>query len=406
MDTFDYKPALADCTGQMLEPTGQPRSGSPRRPGPSRRARSSSSNTASPAAGSAWMFPNRAKLVDDPPLIAVASKTNVHGPGTYMMNSGFLSPDFPAWARGSPMPSAVWRTTCPLSVVLPDARKGLPYNQRGCFSSGFLPPSTRARSSSPVRPAPVPDLFPARTVAEILTKEGTRGLSLLGNKFNRRHLADSGTPVSNRASPATNSPRSSSSAPREALDLSGTGIEATRKLYGLDQQTRPKTSWPPLPPARRRLIERGVRFVEVWSGPARRRQLGQSRQHPHGAPAGGLPATDDPVAALLRDLKSAASPRTPVVIWTTEFGRTPFSQGGTGRPQRRHVGVVALGRRHQTRRVHGERRMVLQGRTSARAYCYDLHATVLHLLGIITRSSPSAKTASTAAHRRAWRCDL
>ena len=100
-----------------------------------------------------------------------------------------------------------------------------------------------------------------------------------------------------------------------------------------------------------RLIERGVRFVQVWSGP----QGAVNNWDNHGSIIDDLPpmaaSVDRPIAALLRDLKSRGLDEDTLVIWTTEFGRTPFAQGRKGsRPQRRHFRELALGRGRQARR--------------------------------------------------------
>ena len=100
-----------------------------------------------------------AKWVDEMAfLMAMVSKTNVHGPGTYMMNSGFLLPGFPC--LGAWVSYAIGNLTddLPTFVVLPDG-KGLPYNQRGPFSSGFLPAVHQGTVIKAASPNPVPDLF-------------------------------------------------------------------------------------------------------------------------------------------------------------------------------------------------------------------------------------------------------
>ena len=95
-------------------------------------------------------------------------------------------------------------------------------------------------------------------------------------------------------------------------------------------------------------------------------------------------ATDKPIAALLQDLKARGLLEDTLVLWSTEFGRMPFSQGGDGpRSQRRHVRRLD-GRRGRERRrgLRRERRVVMEGRAQQATSTYDFHATVLHLLGI------------------------
>jgi len=105
------------------------------------------------------MFPEQAKLVDEMAfLMAMTTKTNVHGPGTYMMNSGFLLPGFPCMVAWISYALGNLTDNLPTFVVLPDA-KGLPFNQRGCFSSGFLPAVHQGTVINAASSRPVPDLF-------------------------------------------------------------------------------------------------------------------------------------------------------------------------------------------------------------------------------------------------------
>jgi hypothetical protein len=133
----------------------------------------------------------------------------------------------------------------------------------------------------------------------------------------------------------------------------------------------------------RRLVERGVRFVQVWSGP----QGATNNWDNHGNIQTELPpmaeSVDRPIAALLRDLKARGLDSDTLVIWTTEFGRTPFAQGSLGRDHNGGSFVTWLW-------GAGIRPGVDYGRSDDWGYqavenptwCYDLHATILHLLGI------------------------
>jgi hypothetical protein len=129
------------------------------------------------------VFPEQAKLVDEMGfLMAMTTKTNVHGPGTYMMNSGFLLPGFPCLGAWISYALGNLTDNLPTFVVLPDA-KGLPYNQRGCFSSGFLPAVHQARYQRG-QPAAVPDLFAGDKFA-FAKREGDAASLALLNKMNR-----------------------------------------------------------------------------------------------------------------------------------------------------------------------------------------------------------------------------
>ena len=166
----------------------------------------------------------------------------------------------------------------------------------------------------------------------------------------------------------------------EAFDL---GSETTQchKDYGLDKPVTEDFGRRCL--LARRLIERGVRFCQVWSGP----QGATNNWDNHGNIQTELPpmtqSVDQPIAALLRDLKARGLDQDTLVIWTTEFGRTPFAQGSLGRDHNGGSFVTWLW-------GAGVKEGVSYGKSDDWGYqavenktwCYDLHATILHLLGI------------------------
>ena len=167
----------------------------------------------------------------------------------------------------------------------------------------------------------------------------------------------------------------------EALDLAGE-TAATRALYGLDEPATADFGRRCL--LARRLLERGVRFVQVWSGAGGRRTTGTTTPtSPTSCPRSPA-SVDRPIAALLRDLKARGLLEDTLVVWTTEFGRHALHAGrGRPRPQRRHVRRLAGRRRRQGRRRPTARATTGPGRRPTdQTYCYDLHATILHLLGI------------------------
>jgi uncharacterized protein (DUF1501 family) len=156
--------------------------------------------------------------------------------------------------------------------------------------------------------------------------------------------------------------------------------EATKRLYGLDQKLTEEFGRRCL--IARRMIERGVRFVQLWSGPS-----GPTKNWDnHGNIQAELPymanQVDVPTAGLIADLKSRGLLEDTLVIWTTEFGRMPFSQQQSGRDHNGGTFVTWLaGAGLKPGISHGESdEWGWKARTPI--YCYDLHATVLHLLGI------------------------
>jgi hypothetical protein len=133
----------------------------------------------------------------------------------------------------------------------------------------------------------------------------------------------------------------------------------------------------------RRLVERGVRFVQVWSGP----QGATNNWDNHGNIQTELPpmaqSVDRPIAALLKDLKARGLDSDTLVIWTTEFGRTPFAQGSLGRDHNGGSFVTWLwGAGVKPGVAYGKSDDWGYQAVENKTWCYDLHATVLHLLGI------------------------
>jgi hypothetical protein len=379
MDTFDYKPALEKLHGQMIGPKEKPEGFT----APAGAIMKSPFQFAQHGQCGRWVssvFPEQAKLVDEMAfLMAMQSKTNVHGPGTYMMNSGFLLPGFPCMGAWISYALGSLADNLPTFVVLPDER-GLPYNQRACFSSGFLPSVHQGTVINAALPQPVPDLFASDAYRFATRGSDTAGLSLL-EKVNRRHAANhpGDSRLDARIASYELAAKMQLSAP-EAFDISREP-ESARAAYGLDNKATQGFGRRCL--LTRRLIERGVRFVQIWSGP----QGAANNWDNHGNIQTELPpmaaSVDKPIASLLRDLKSRGLAEDTLVIWTTEFGRTPFAQGSLGRDHNGGTFVSWLwGAGIKGGVAFGESDEIGYKAAVNKTYCYDLHATVLHLLGI------------------------
>jgi hypothetical protein len=381
MDLFDYKQELQKRHGEKFDP------------GTSERVEAATSEPGK-VLGSPFMFaqhgqcgrwvsdqlPHTAKHMDDiAVMLAMTSRTNVHGPASYLMNTGFLLPGFPAMGAWVSYALGSLTDNLPTFVVLPDAR-GLPYNQRGNFSAGFLPVAHQGTVINTAVAQPLPDLKPPAS-AKFITPQAERdGLSLL-ERVNRAHLAasDADARLDARIKAYELAAKMQLSAP-EAFDLSGES-ESTRKAYGLDQPSTEDFGKRCL--IARRLIERGVRVVQVWSGA----NGASGNWDNHTSIIKELPpmaaATDQPTAALLADLKSRGLLDDTLLLWNTEFGRMPFSQGSEGRD---HNGGAAIGWLAGA----GVKGGVAIGQTDEWSWkavenavtTYDFHATVLHLLGI------------------------
>jgi len=380
-DTFDYKPQLEKLHGKTFDPGGNVKlesvTGSPgfkvlKSPFPFKQHGKSGRWVSS-------VFPHLAGCVDDLAfLMSMSSKTNVHGPASYMQNTGFIMPGFPSMGAWLSYGLGNLTQNLPTFVVIPDAR-GLPYNNQGDFSAGFLPVKHQGTIIRPHLPNPIADLFPPKSAPFITAESERDGQALLAEAnraYEREWQGDSRLDA--RIASYALAARMQLTAPA-ALDLSQE-TAATRKLYGLDQ--KPTEGFGRNCLIARRLLERGVRFVQVWSGAAGATDNWDN----HGDIKTQLPpmalATDQPCAALVKDLKARGLFEDTLIVWTTEFGRMPFSQGTAGRDHNAGTFVSWLA-------GAGVKPGVAYGESDEWAWksrkptwCYDLHATILHLMGI------------------------
>jgi hypothetical protein len=234
MDLFDYKPSLYKLHGQKFDPGAHVEA-----------ATSAPGNVLKPpfefkqhGQCGRWVssvLPHTAGCVDDIAfLMAMTSKTNVHGPGSYMMNTGFLIPGFPNMGAWLSYGLGSLNDNLPTFVVMPDP-KGLPYNSKGNFTSGFLPVTHQGTIINPGSPTPIPDLFPANHPAYINDQSEKEGLALL-NKLNKEHQSEreGDTRLESRIASYELAAKMQMSAP-DALDVSKE-TEETKKLYGLDEK--------------------------------------------------------------------------------------------------------------------------------------------------------------------------
>ncbi len=189
MDLFDYKPALFKRAGESFDPGNGDRVEAPTsEPGKVLKPPFEFRQHGQSGRWVSSLLPHLAGCVDDLAfLMAMQSRTNVHGPGSYLMNTGFLLPGFPSFGAWVSYALGSESDNLPAFVVLPDT-KGLPYNQRGNFSAGFLPVTHQGTVISTAGATPINDLS-APASARYITPEADRdGLALL-QKLNRQHLA-------------------------------------------------------------------------------------------------------------------------------------------------------------------------------------------------------------------------
>jgi hypothetical protein len=380
VDTFDPKPRLDALHGQTFDPGGDAKLESVTN-SPGFKVMKSPFEFGQHGECGRWVssvFPNLARCVDDMTfLMSMVSKSNVHGPASYMQNTGFVLPGFPAMGAWISYALGSLSANLPAFVVLPD-RRGLPYNNQGNFGAGFLPVKHAATIIRPHLQSPISDLFPPASAS--VTEDGERAnlelLARLNQDYLERHPGDSRLEA--RIASYELAARMQLSAP-EVLDLGGES-ESTRKLYGIDQE--PTAGFGRNCLIARRLIERGVRFVQVWSGAAG----ATGNWDNHANIKTELPPmaaqTDQPTAALLQDLKARGLLEDTLLIWTTEFGRMPFSQGTAGRDHNGGTFVSWLAGAGVKPGIAFGASDDWGWKALEPTWCYDLHATVLHLLGI------------------------
>ena len=265
----------------------------------------------------------------------------------------------------------------PTFVVMPDHR-GFPSNGQKNWDSAFLPARHQGTIIRPGAANPIEDLFPA--LEGIVTKASdAAGLDVL-TRLNRQHAQS--RPGDSRLEARIKSyelaARMQLAAP-EALDISGEP-QHILKMYGLDQAGGKCL-------IARRLLERGVRFVQIWSGcdngfPRRNWDSHEDVFRDHGPLALGM---SHGAAALVADLKQRGMLEDTLIHWTTEFGRMPCAQGGKGRDHNPFVftnwlagGGIRGGTTYGPSDEWGYKPLDRAHPTQV----YDIHATMLHLLGI------------------------
>jgi uncharacterized protein (DUF1501 family) len=260
----------------------------------------------------------------------------------------------------------------PAFVVLPDPKGGLKGGPPA-WGNGFLPAKFQGVT---MRSGPQPILH-LRPSAGFSGDQQQRALSLL-RKFNAIHLEQHGVQdeLNARIKSYELAFRMQSAAP-ELVDVSHESA-ATLRMYGIDQRATQEFGMRCL--LARRMIERGVRFVQIYSGDtngwdAHSNVLQNHSEH--------CLATDLPIAGLLRDLKQRGLFRDTLVIWGGEFGRMPMSESGTGRDHNPWgYSYWLAGAGIKGGRVHGATDAVGLRAAENRVHIGNLHATILHLMGI------------------------
>jgi hypothetical protein len=379
VDTFDSKPELVRFDGKPLAGKGpvdtffaQP--GNLMRSPWEFRPRGQSGLPVSD------LLPHLATCADDLTVFnSMVGKSNNHTPAAFMMNSGFTMNGFPCAGSWVSYGLGTENQDLPAFVVLPDPRQ-MPAGGSINWTAGFLPAAYQGVAFR-TKGDPIPDLFPPEKIPPATERASRR---LLG-QMDRELLEESGGDSALAA-------RIRSYELAAGMQLSIPEVARfeeekpeTRALYGLDDPASAGFGRNCL--LARRLVERGVRFVQLYHGGA----FGSPRinwdghedlRQNHGQEAAGM---DRPVAGLLKDLKARGLLEDTLVVWCTEFGRTPFTQG-VGKPGRDHHQLVfscwMAGAGLKPGMAYGESDEVGYGPGRDPVTIYDFHATLLHLLGL------------------------
>jgi hypothetical protein len=371
MDTFDPKPRLAKEHGQPIKVRVEP----------------TQFNNVGTVLQSPWkfkqygkcglpvsdLFPNVATCADE--LCVVRSMTSdfsEHTNANFFIHTGNGQQGRPSMGSWVTYGLGSECRNLPGFIVLHSGM--IPPGGMDCFNNGFLP-ATYQGSLFQRGEIPVADLKPTEPNAKV--QQGKLGLM---RKLDQGALERSGNDDKLEAAIANYELafRMQTAVP-DLMDLKGE-TEATKKLYGLDDANTEIFGRECL--VARRLVERGVRFIELLCP-----NLGHDRWDQHSklkeGHEGNALAVDKPIAGLLKDLKSRSMLDSTLVLWGGEFGRTPMAQGSDGRDHNPFGFTVWLaGGGVKAGHIYGATDDYGYHAIEGKLEMYDLHATMLHLLGL------------------------
>jgi hypothetical protein len=373
VDTFDPKPELTRLHGQKLPESFGPVK---TRRGVDKNKLLASKRTfkkygKSGIEVSDW-FPHTGGVIDDICVLRGCYGDSVtHPESVYLMNTGSIlmgRPSLGAWASYG---LGTENRNMPAFVVMPDPG-GWPKGGAPAWGNGYLPAAYQGTvvrgGKSPVEHLPNP--------TGISDEQQRRTLDLIA-EGNREHLAARGadSELAARIAAYELAFRMQAHAP-ELIDLTKE-TEETKRLYGLDQKETTEFGTRCL--LARRMVERGVRFVQVYSGDTNGWDGHSDLEGNHGKLA---LASDRPVAGLLTDLKRRGLLKDTLVIWGGEFGRTPMTEGTNGRDHNPHgFSMWLAGGGVKGGQAIGSTDPIGLRAAEGKTHVHDVHATILHLLG-------------------------
>jgi hypothetical protein len=371
VDLFDAKPALGKYHGQPY-PAGDLETHFDKQKGnvlasPFKFAPSGQSGTEF-----SELLPHTAGIADEITLVRSMNTESVdHEAALRLIHSGRFLAGMPSWGSWVLYALGSESHNLPAYVVLADPG-GLPVDGERNWSSGWLP---AVYQGTPFRAGNSPVLHLPSPVG--VGPEARRNQLRLLDELNRVHLErhPENSELAARLANFETAARMQTAVP-EVLDLTHES-EATRKMYGLDNPATQEYGTRCL--LARRLVEQGVRFVQVFMSGQPWDTHSKNAENLKGLCA----RTDQPSAALVRDLKQRGLLDSTIVLWTGEFGRLPISQGPDGRDHNRHgFSLWLAGGGFKAGHVHGATDDFGYRAVHDVVTIHDLHATLLHALGL------------------------
>ena len=327
------------------------------------------------------LLPNLAELADELCFVhSMTAKSNTHGPAENQMSTGFTLDGFPSLGSWVSYALGSENRDLPAFVAIPDPR-GVPQIGPNHWNAAFLPAIFQGTPFSAGKP--IPHLATPKEITAAAELETRDFLKLLNELHLRQHPGD-GDLAARIASYELAAKMQLSAA--DVGDLSRESA-ATHALYGTQSANPLKAGFAKNCLLARRLIERGVRFVQLFNGSyAMGEGVGNWDGHKQLRAQYEVhaPILDQPCAALLRDLQGCGLLESTLVVFVTEFGRMPtFQKGASGRDHNPHGFTTWLA-------GAGVKRGFSYGATDEFGYkavenvatIHDLHATILHLLGL------------------------
>lgn len=378
VDTFDYKPQLERFHGKLLEGHGEVtvRQGYP---GPLMKSPYAFKQYGQSGKWVSDLFPKVAGVVDNLAFIHSAQGRSVdHTLSSYEWNTGSILAGFPSVGSWVTYGLGSENQSLPAFVVIPDARGG-PFTGASQWNSGYLPAAYQGTAFHAAGD-PILDLHPPTgSMSDAQQRAELDHLARMNQNYVEQHPGIS--ELTARISSYELAYRMQGCAP-EAIDIASESDE-TKRLYGLDNKITEPFGRQCL--MARRLVERGVRFVQLWNGALVNQNVDTWDAHNnivsnHGQHAAEV---DLPIAGLITDLKRRGLLDETLVYWHSEFGRMPLSQKGVGRDHNPGAMTVFMaGAGIKGGQVIGASDEFGWKSEQQVVTAHDLHATILHLMGM------------------------